>query len=256
MVDPEAWRAQAATCACRRRYEPTGQVLPGDCQAGPGEACMAGPDIEVMSLGLVSFRAGLVGQAEAAARVREGTRVGILMALRHPPVITLGRRAAPEELHMGPVALQSLGVDVYPVDRGGGATYHYPEQAVVYPILDLRRLRLTVPRLLAITGDAVLEVLRSVGVEATWDPERPGAYVDGAKVASVGYHLSKELTTHGVAVNLGRDLRGFDYIDPCKVRDQPIASVEGLTGTCPDPDATALALANAIAARLGDSPGS
>lgn len=253
MDDPEAWRAQAATCACRRRYESDGPVLPGACGAGPGEACEAGVDIEVLSLGLVSFRAGLVGQAEAAARVREGTRVGIVMALRHPPVITLGRRAAPEELHMGPVALQSLGVDVYPVDRGGGATYHYPEQAVVYPILDLRRLRMSVPRLLQITGDAVLEVLRGVGVEAAWDPERPGAYVDGAKVASVGYHLSKELTTHGVAVNLGRDLRGFDYIDPCKVRDQAIGSVEGLTGTCPDPDAVALALANAIAARVAGS---
>lgn len=250
-MEPESWRESAATCKCRRRNGIPEPVLADDLSwiGKDGAACACG-DIEVVSLGLVPFASGLVGQAEAMARVREGQRAGILLALRHPPVITLGRRAAPEELHMGPVALQSLGVEVHAVDRGGGATYHYPEQAVVYPILDLRRLRLTVPRLLEATGDAVLEVLRGHGVTALWDPERPGAYAGGAKVASVGYHLSREVTSHGVAVNLGRDIRGFDYIDPCKVRDQPITSVEGLTGICPDPDETAISLARAIAARV------
>jgi len=208
------------------------------------------PEFEIVPLGLVPYATGLEQQAAAADRVRQGHRSGILLATRHPPVITMGRRAAPGELHLSPEALLRLGVDLYPVDRGGGATYHYPEQAVVYPILDLRRLQLTVPRLLRATGEAVLEVLHGLGVQARWDPERPGAYVGDAKVASVGYHLSREITTHGVAMNLGRDLRGFGYIDPCKVRNQPVASVEGLTGACPDPDATTRALAGCIAARV------
>ena len=208
------------------------------------------PRLDIRPLGLVTYDAGLAAQAAAATEVRAGAAAGILLALRHPPVITMGRRAVPGELHRTPEALAALGIALATVDRGGGATWHYPEQAVVYPVLDLRRLSLDVPRLLEATGAAVLECLAAAGVRAAWDPDRPGAYVDSAKVASVGYHLSRMVTTHGVAVNLGRNLSGFALMDPCKVPGQPVTCVQDLTGTCPDPDAFALSLAHALAGRL------
>lgn len=248
-MNQEYRRILATTCTCRHVTE-SRLVLPTEDGATIG-GCGPG-DLDIVALGLVPYASGLEAQTEAAARVRDGKRAGILLALRHPPVITLGHRSTPDELHLGPVALQSIGVKVYQVNRGGGATFHYPEQAVVYPILDLRRLHLTVPQLLQATGDAVLELLHGFGIDAIWDSDRPGAYVKDAKIASVGFHLTREITTHGVAINLGRDLRGFDYIDPCKVRSQVISSVESLAGECPDPDQVSMALARAIARRVGN----
>jgi len=206
--------------------------------------------LEVRALGLLPYGAGLEAQQAARQEVAAGSREGILLALRHPPVITLGRRTAPEEIHRTPEELRRLGIDLVWVDRGGGATWHYPEQAVVYPVLDLQAIRLSVPSLLECIAEVVLGSLRRLGVEALWDSDRPGAYVDGAKIASVGLHLHRGVTTHGVAVNLGRDLRGFQWVDPCKMAGLPVTSVEDQTGRCPDPDKVALALATGLAERL------
>lgn len=206
--------------------------------------------LEVRFLGLVSYREGLEAQRTAREEVASGALQGILLALRHPPVITLGRRTDPREVHRTPEDLARQGIDLVPADRGGGATWHYPEQAVVYPVLDLQALRLSVPGLLQCIGDAVLELLSRMGVEATWDPDRPGAWVDGAKIASVGLHLHRGITTHGVAVNLGRDLRGFGWVDPCKMAGLAVTCVEDRTGRCPDPDQVSRDLALDLARRL------
>lgn len=205
--------------------------------------------LPVRAFGLVPYDRGLALQAEALAEVDAGAAPGIVLALRHPPTVTLGRRTAPGEVHASPEALAADGIALFRVDRGGGATYHYPAQAVVYPILDLDRLRLTVPTLLERVRDALLDTLAAFGVAGTWDPERPGIYVSGAKIASVGFHLSRGRTTHGVALNVGRDWQGFGWIDPCKMRGLPITSIEDLAGACPNPDAVCADLAAAIARR-------
>lgn len=224
--------------------------------AGPGPVLengvkeVASTGLEVRVLGLVPYRQGLKVQQRVREEVASGARPGVLLALRHPPVITLGRRTDPQEVHRSPEDLARLGIDLVAVDRGGGATWHYPEQAVVYPVLDLQVLRLTVPALLQCLGDAVVDCLARLGVEALWDPDRPGAYVEGAKIASVGLHLHRGISTHGIAVNLGRDLRGFRWVDPCKMAGLPVTSVEDRTGRCPDPDGVARDLALALARRL------
>ena len=83
----------------------------------------------------------------------------------------------------------------------------------------------------------MLEHLHASDVECGWDEERPGVYTPkGEKIASVGYHLSKGLTTHGIAINTGKGWDGFNLIDPCKMKHLPITSVEDVTGTAPDPD--------------------
>ncbi len=206
--------------------------------------------LPVQSLGLVTYDRGLVLQAEALARIDAGEGYGVLLALRHPPTVTLGRRTAPEELLVTPEELARRGIALFRVNRGGGATYHYPDQAVVYPILDIDRLRLTVPTLLERVRDALLDTLAAFGVAGTWDPDRPGIYVDGAKIASVGFHLSRGRTTHGVALNVGRGWDGFACIDPCKMRGLPITSIEDRTGALPHPDTVSNHLAQEIARRL------
>lgn len=208
-----------------------------------------GLPLPIRLLGLVDYGRGLALQAEALAQIEAGGVPGIVLGLRHPPTVTLGRRTAPEELRAPPEELARLGIGLFRVDRGGGATYHYPDQAVVYPVLDTERLRLTVPALLERVRDALLDTLATFGIAGAWEPDRPGVYVDGAKIASVGLHLSRGRTTHGVALNVGPDWHGFDLIDPCKMRGLPITSIADLTGAAPDTDSVCEHLARGIARR-------
>lgn len=208
-------------------------------------------NIEIVQAGLVDYGRGLAMQAAAAERVRAGELAGVIIAIRHPAVVTLGHRGTAAEVHLTKEGLAERGIEFFVVDRGGGATYHYPRQSVVYPILDLTRLKLGVDDLLAKSARAVMDNLERHGVHGRWDESRPGVYTEGgAKIASIGFHLSKGLTTHGIAINTGRGWDGFNLIDPCKVRGQPITSVEDETGSEPDPDTFAVDVAQSLRALM------
>ena len=206
--------------------------------------------VEIRQLGLMPYAKGLFEQARAVVEVRAGERAGIVLTVRHPPVITLGRRAGREELHVGRWDRRALGIDLFHVDRGGGATYHYPTQAVVYPVLHLRRLGLTMKALVEAVGCAAVGLLATWGIDAKWDPARPGVYVGGAKIASIGFHLAGDVTTHGVALNVGPEVDGFRLIDPCKEPGLPITSLAHLLGRILDPDEVAMDLARGIVAEV------
>lgn len=207
--------------------------------------------IRLQKTGLTPYAEGLKIQDQAAGKVRSGECDGIIITIRHPAVITMGRRAVESELLVPRESLARLGVEIFQVDRGGGATYHYPQQAVLYPILNLPALKIGVPELLEISGRAVLENIIACGVECEWNQERPGVYTPrGEKIASVGYHLSKGLTTHGIAINTGVGWDGFNLIDPCKVKNQPVTSIEDITKSAPDPDIFAEMTAESMIALL------
>lgn len=203
--------------------------------------------LEVRQLGLTTYADALQVQEREVQAVMSGRSTGVVLALRHPPVITLGRRTEPHEIHVTESKLRSLGIDLFRVKRGGGATYHYPGQAVVYPIFSLERAGMGVPSLLEAVAEAVVLELHDRGVRAAWDPKRPGAYVGGAKIASVGFSLSRGVTTHGVALNVLRGYElGFSVIDPCKEPGLRITCIEEWTGLQPDPGEVALGLARRI----------
>lgn len=207
--------------------------------------------VEIRQLGLMPYAKGLFEQARAVVEVRAGERAGIVLTVRHAPVLTLGRRAGREDLHVDRWDRRALGVELFHVDRGGGATYHYPGQAVVYPVLHLRRLGLTMKALVEAVGRAAVVLIGSYGVEdAKWDPARPGVYVGGAKIASIGFHLAGEVTTHGVALNVGPEVDGFRLIDPCRERGLPVTSLAHLLGRILDPDEVAMDLARGIVAEV------
>ncbi len=205
------------------------------------------PILVVREVGLVPYPEGLVLQDRAREEVLAGRVAGVILALRHPPTLTLGRRARWEEVHVSREERRRLRVELYYADRGGGATYHGPDQAVVYPVVHLDRLGLGVQDLLRCLAEATLAFLAGEGVAAAWDPERPGVYVGGAKIASVGLGVSQGITTHGLAVNIGPDIAGFDLIDPCKSPGLAVTSLSGVTGRALDPDAVAASLARAVA---------
>lgn len=202
--------------------------------------------LEIRQLGLVGYQSGLAIQHQVAEEIRDHRLKGILLVLRHPRTITLGRRTDPGEIHATDAHLRKLDIGLHHVDRGGGATYHHPGQSIVYPIVSLSRLRIDVQGLIRLLGRSVLDILEEQEITAQWDPKRPGVYVRGSKIASVGLHLSRDVITHGLALNVGPENDGFALIDPCKEAGLKVTSMADLLGVSPDPDEIGDALARRL----------
>ena len=137
-----------------------------------------------------------------------------VVLLEHPPVITLGRRAEEGELHVP----EGAEVEIVETDRGGKSTYHGPGQLVCYPILDLKRHGQDVKRYCRELEEALIRTLAPLGVEATRIEGLTGIWVDGPprKIASIGIHISKWVTTHGYALNVDLDPAPFtEWITAC-----------------------------------------
>ena len=181
--------------------------------------------------------AGRVGYAEAAALqdrcarlLKDGGRVERLLLLEHPPVITLGRNARSEDVLHDEATLESLGVELKETNRGGQVTYHGPGQLVGYPILDLSPDRRDVARYLRDLEEVLIRALAALGVTAGRVPGLTGVWVGSDKIASIGVHLSRWVTTHGFALNVNTDLSRFGLIVPCGLRDGAVTSMERLLG--------------------------
>jgi lipoyl(octanoyl) transferase len=175
---------------------------------------------------------GLVPYAEALAlqlRLREARQADeipdTLLLLEHPAVYTRGRRSTPEELPLGEAFYAGQGIEIVEVDRGGRVTYHGPGQLVGYPIMrigDIIGYLRTMER-------AIVAALAREGIEA--QGERPtGVWSAGAKIASIGVHISRRVSTHGFAVNAENDLEPFEWIVPCGLAGVRITSIERESG--------------------------
>jgi lipoyl(octanoyl) transferase len=132
-----------------------------------------------------------------------------LWLLEHPPVFTLGQAGKPEHL------LAPGEIPVIKTDRGGQVTYHGPGQLVAYLLLDLRRAGLGVRGLVTLLEQAVIDLLRAEGIEASAREDAPGVYVVGAKIASVGLRVRHGCSFHGLSMNVAMDLTPFERINPC-----------------------------------------
>jgi len=179
--------------------------------------------LEVQDWGRVEYEEAL-GRQRAMAEERMAERVpDRLVLVEHPPVVTLGRSASEADLRLPEEALKEKGIRVSRVERGGMATFHGPGQLVAYPIVRLRERDLHV----FLTGllGAMEEVLRSYGLEPERKKGRPGLWVKGAKIASVGVAVRKWVTFHGIAVNVNTDPGWFDCIVPCGQPGERITSI-------------------------------
>ncbi len=132
-----------------------------------------------------------------------------LWLLEHPPVFTLGQAGKPEHL------LAPGEIPVIKTDRGGQVTYHGPGQLVAYLLLDLRRAGLGVRGLVTLLEQAVIDLLRAEGIEASAREDAPGVYVAEAKIASVGLRVRHGCSFHGLSLNVAMDLSPFERINPC-----------------------------------------
>jgi len=174
-----------------------------------------GPDLWVCHLGLVPYATALAAQESLRSRRQAGEIPDTLLLLEHPPVYTLGRRAAQEDLLLGAEHHRRLGIEVVPVDRGGKITYHGPGQLVGYPIMAIG----DVLRHVRLMERAIVGALAQEGVQArarTQDgADFTGVWVAERKIASIGVHVRRGVSTHGFAVNVENDLEPFTRVIAC-----------------------------------------
>ncbi len=169
---------------------------------------------QLVNLGLVDYREALELQRALAAEVAEGTRADTVLLLEHPPTVTLGRRTEDGEVHIP----DGAEVDVVEVDRGGKSTYHAPGQLVCYPILDLTRHGQDVKRYCRQLEDALMRTTAAFNIDSTRIEGLTGVWLESPprKIASIGIHLTRWVSTHGYALNVDLDPAPFtDWITAC-----------------------------------------
>ncbi len=163
-------------------------------------------------LGQVEYREALALQEALRARRQAGELPDLLLCLEHPPVYTHGRRTDPADLPMGEDWYRAQGIDVVAVDRGGGVTYHGPGQLVAYPIVKTEN----VVGLVRAMERAMIAALADEGVSAEAPDGRTGVWVGERKIGSIGLHVQRGVTTHGLAVNVENDLQPFEWVVACR----------------------------------------
>jgi lipoyl(octanoyl) transferase len=181
----------------------------------------------VRELGRIGYGSALELQQQLVAGRKQGLVEDHLLLLEHPHVITLGRNGHLENLLASDEVLVRAGISFFPADRGGDVTYHGPGQLVGYPILDLREWQRDVGAYVRGIEQVIIDTLADYGITAGRIPKLTGVWVGERKIAAIGVHLSRWVTSHGFALNVNTDLSYFQYIVPCGLT-RPVTSMQQL----------------------------
>jgi len=179
----------------------------------------------VAELGRVGYADALAIQETMLAEVQEGGADDMLLLLEHPPVFTLGRNAAESNVLVSPARAAELGIGIVRTNRGGDVTYHGPGQLVGYPILRLKERGLTVVGYVDALEKMLMAALMDFGIATSSDSRRRGVWVGRDKIAAIGVRVSRGVSMHGFALNVGVDLTPYSYIVPCGLRDCGVTSL-------------------------------
>jgi lipoyl(octanoyl) transferase len=182
---------------------------------------------EVRDLGRAGYAEALAIQKELVEQRKQGLIPDQLLIVEHTHVITLGRNGHRENLLASEEVLRRAGIEFYSSDRGGDITYHGPGQIVGYPIVDLREWKRDVVAYVRAIELVIIDALAEFGIQAGRLDGCTGAWVNGRKVAAIGVHISRWVTSHGFALNHTTDLNYFQYIVPCGLT-KPVTSMEAL----------------------------
>src|SRR5580698_1476749 len=223
-------------------------------------------ELLVIDLGLVEYGAAWELQRRVAAARKAGAIPDVLLLCEHPHVITLGRNGKISNLRAPDDLLRQMGVSFFETNRGGDITYHGPGQLVGYPILNLAEIRRDVAWYVRGLEEAMIRATAEFGIASRRVSGRTGVWVDVAtriadqevkeveevkdeeKLAAIGVHLSRWVTSHGFAYNVSTDLWYFDLIVPCGITGKRATSLEKLLGRRVD----FMEVTPRIAARLGE----
>jgi len=188
--------------------------------------------LRAIDRGRAAYQPTLEFQLELVERVRagDGKRGYVVLVEHDPPVITLGRRAKAEHVVASRRQIEAAGWDLVESRRGGDVTWHGPGQLVAYPIVRLDPRRRTVHGYVRNLEEAIIHLLARFGVEAGRRGRHTGVWVGAEKIAAIGVAVRRWVAYHGLALNVAADLRGFDAIVPCGIRDSGVTSLSRLLG--------------------------
>jgi len=199
--------------------------------------------IHVLQLGRIDYATALELQRSLVELRKRGEIGDVLLLLEHTPVITLGRNAKAEHVLASREQLAARGVEVFECDRGGDVTYHGPGQLVGYPIFDLRgfttpegpRKTLGAVEFVRRLEEVLIRTCADFGIVARRVAGRTGVWTEhsDAKIAAIGVHISRGVTSHGFALNVSTDLDAFQLIVPCGIADKSVTSLGRELGTAP-----------------------
>jgi len=184
--------------------------------------------LKVERLGRVEYAAALEIQKQTEHAVLTGRQTDTLLLLEHPHTLTLGRRSAANGVIATGAILQARDVTVFETNRGGKVTYHGPGQVVGYPVINLRPDREDVIRYVRDLEEVLILTMRDFDIEAFRVPGLTGAHTEAGKVAAIGVHIARWVTTHGFALNVNTDLSYFDLIVACD--GEPVTSMKEILG--------------------------
>jgi len=182
---------------------------------------------EVRDLGRLGWAEAYRVQQKLVEERKAGRIPDQLLFVEHPHVVTLGRNAHLSNILASPEMLSRGGVEVHETNRGGDVTYHGPGQVVGYPVVDLKEWKRDVRAYVCALISAITATLAEYGIKASSDADPVGVWVDGKKVAAIGVHISRWVTSHGFALNVDTDLSYFRYIVPCGLA-KPVTSMKDL----------------------------
>jgi lipoyl(octanoyl) transferase len=185
-----------------------------------------------VDLGLLSYTDAYALQQRIVAARKSHAIDDVLLLCQHTHVLTLGRNGKRENLLASEHVLRQKGVEYHATNRGGDITYHGPGQIVGYPILDLSRIKRDVHFYVRTLEEVMIRTSADFGITAYRVPGKTGIWVDAApaeeKLAAIGVHISRWVTSHGFAFNVSTDLRYFDLIVPCGITERKASSLEKL----------------------------
>jgi lipoyl(octanoyl) transferase len=206
-------------------------------------------ELELRWLGRVSYGDALAMQEDlVGAKRSDHSLADKLLLLEHDPVYTIGR--TPDQSSLRDAA--RLPHPLFPISRGGQATYHGPGQLVGYPIIDLRKREQDLHRYLRWIEDVLIELLASFDLEAQTRAGLTGVWVDDRKIASIGVGVRQWITMHGFALNVCGDLSAFAHIVPCGITNVTMTSVEKESGRAWSVEEVAMRAGEVFGRRIGE----
>ena len=182
--------------------------------------------MKVIPLGLAEY-SPIFHAMEAFTGARSERTEDELWVVEHPPVFTQGMAGKSEHL------LARSNIPVVQIDRGGQITYHGPGQLVVYTLIDFKRRKISVRELVSRLENSIIATLAEYGIAAAADPKRPGVYVAGKKIASLGLRIKHGAVYHGLALNVNMDLSPFRQINPCGYAGLEMTQIADLVQPAP-----------------------
>ncbi len=182
-------------------------------------------ELLVVRCGLMPYEEARVAQRWLEGARQEGEVADVLLLLEHLPVYTRGRRSTPDELPMQTEWYEMQGIEVRDTDRGGRVTYHGPGQLVAYPIVSLRPYGDDVHEYVRRLERVMIGALADHGVAAETIEGLTGVWTGDRKIGSIGVHVSRGVTTHGLAINVNNDLQPFEWVVPCGIENCRVTSL-------------------------------